>query len=113
MASSARTGAAIVTEAAISAAALVIVRKLSLVKELFLPLKRRMLCPPVAATNKTQARVDPGSARSSLFRRCGKSQRPIEAKLRLRATGSIFQRPLRLEVSQSDRSRQRQSTTNE
>jgi hypothetical protein len=41
-ASSARAGAAIVTDAAISAAALVIVRKLSLVKGPFLPLKRRM-----------------------------------------------------------------------
>src|SRR4029079_11022963 len=38
------------TEAAISAAALVIVRKLSLVKGRFLPLKRSMLDPPVAAT---------------------------------------------------------------
>jgi hypothetical protein len=41
-----------VTEAAISAAALVIVRKLSLVKGPFLPLKRRMLDPPVAATKQ-------------------------------------------------------------
>src|SRR6266705_1841977 len=65
VASSASAGAAIVTDAAISANALVIVRKLFLVNGPFLPLKRRILDPPVAATNKTQARVDPGSA---LFR---------------------------------------------
>src|SRR6266700_7645992 len=65
VASSASAGAAIVTDAAISANALVIVRKLFLVKGPFLPLKRRILNPPVAATNKTQARVAPGSA---LFR---------------------------------------------
>jgi hypothetical protein len=51
VASSARAGAAMVTEAAISAAALVIVRKLSLVNGPFFPLKRRMLDPPVAATD--------------------------------------------------------------
>src|SRR6478736_7630432 len=61
-ASSARAGAATVTDAAISAAALVMARYLLLLTGL--PLKCRMLVPPVAATN-IQARVDPGSA---LFR---------------------------------------------
>ena len=49
------------TDAAISAAALVMARYLLLLTGPFLPLKCRMLVPPVAATN-IQARVDPGSA---------------------------------------------------
>ena len=109
VASSASAGAAIVTEAAISTAALVMVRKLFLVKDRS-SLKCRMLVPPVAATNKLQARVDPGSALFRVLRRCGRSQRPKQAKSRWRATGSKFQCPLRSERSGSCRCRRSRST---